>query len=170
MLNIIVRAFKDRNYIYRVSERFGIYPKGIEGEVIWVHAVSFGEVKAASPLVRELIKAYPSKKILFTCTTPTGSKLIKDLFSEEVINVYLPYDLKGSVSRFFRWANPQIAIVVETEIWPNLYSLCEKNDTKIIIINARFNTPKGILRILSNKIYKETLNKVTHIYCKSKKD
>jgi 3-deoxy-D-manno-octulosonic-acid transferase len=64
----------------------------------------------------------------------------------------------------------KLLIVIETEIWPNLYSLCEKNNTKILIINARFNTPKGILGILSNGIYKETLNKVTHIYCKSKID
>ena len=71
LLHIIVRAFEDRNYIHRVSERFGIYTQDIKGEVIWVHSVSFGEVKAASPLVRELIKAYPSKQILFTCTTPT---------------------------------------------------------------------------------------------------
>ena len=89
LLHIIIRAVADINYIYRISERFGFYGNALEGEVIWVHAVSFGEVKAASSLVRELIKAYPSKRILFTCTTPTGSRLINDLFGEEVINVYL---------------------------------------------------------------------------------
>ena len=64
----------------------------------------------------------------------------------------------------------KLLIVVETEIWPNLYSLCDKNNTKIIIINARFNNPKGILGILSNEIYKQTLNQDSHVYCKSKKD
>ena len=64
----------------------------------------------------------------------------------------------------------KLLIVVETEIWPNLYNSCEKNNTKILIINARFNPPKGILRILSKKIYEQTLNVVDHVYCKSKKD
>jgi 3-deoxy-D-manno-octulosonic-acid transferase len=158
LLNIIVRAFKDRNYIYRVSERFGIYPKGIEGEVIWVHAVSFGEVKAASPLVRELIKAYPSKQILFTCTTPTGSKLINDLFGEEVINVYLPYDLKGSVSRFFRWANPQIAIVVETEIWPNIFQRCGHNNIPLVLASACISDRSLQLYKILFALFKDTIS------------
>jgi len=100
LLHIIIRSIEDKNYIYRVSERFGFYNKDLKGEVIWVHAVSFWEVKAASPLVKELIKNNPLKSVLFTCTTPTGSQLISDTFKGEVVNVYLPYDLKGSVKRF----------------------------------------------------------------------
>jgi 3-deoxy-D-manno-octulosonic-acid transferase len=158
LLHIIVRAFEDRNYLYRVTERFGIYSKGIEGEVIWVHAVSFGEVKAASPLVRELIKAYPSKQILFTCTTPTGSKLINDLFGEEVINVYLPYDLKGSVRRFFRWANPQIAIVVETEIWPNIFQRCGHNNIPLVLASACISDRSLQLYKILFDLFKDTIS------------
>ncbi len=74
------------------------------------------------------------------------------------------------IKSFVKMISAKLLIVIETEIWPNLYNLCDKNNTKILIINARFNTPKGILGILSNKIYKQTLNKVEHVYCKSKND
>ncbi|MFL2560854.1 MAG: lipid IV(A) 3-deoxy-D-manno-octulosonic acid transferase [Gammaproteobacteria bacterium] len=158
LLHIIIRAFVDRNYIYRVSERFGFYTQNIKGEVIWVHSVSFGEVKAASPLVRELIKAYPSKQILFTCTTPTGSKLINDLFGEEVINVYLPYDLRGSVNRFFRWANPQVAIIVETEIWPNIFQRCGYNNIPLVLASACISDRSLKLYKLLFDLFKDTVS------------
>ena len=72
--------------------------------------------------------------------------------------------------RFVESISAKLLIIVETEIWPNLYYLCKKNNMKIISINARFNKPHGILGFLSKDIYKRTLNKVDHIYCKSEKD
>ena len=158
LLHIIIRAVADINYIYRISERFGFYGNALEGEVIWVHAVSFGEVKAASSLVRELIKAYPSKRILFTCTTPTGSQLINDLFGEEVINVYLPYDLRGSVNRFFRWANPQIAIIVETEIWPNIFQRCGHNNIPLVLASACISDRSLKLYKILFDLFKNTIS------------
>jgi 3-deoxy-D-manno-octulosonic-acid transferase len=68
--------------------------------------------------------------------TPTGSALIKDLFDDHVSSVYLPYDLKGPVKRFFKWAKPKIAIIIETEIWPNIYHYCGKRDIPLILASA----------------------------------
>ena len=158
LLHLIVRAFGDKSYIHRVSELFGIYNEDIEEDVIWVHAVSFGEVKAASPLIRELIKAYPSKQILFTCTTPTGSKLINDIFKKEVINVYLPYDLKGSVNRFFRWAEPQIAIIIETEIWPNIFQQCGHNNIPLVLASACISDRSLKLYKVLFELFKDTIS------------
>tara|TARA_Y100001970_G_scaffold123192_1_gene152713 strand:+ start:5399 stop:6520 length:1122 start_codon:yes stop_codon:yes gene_type:complete len=103
---------------------------------IWVHAVSYGEVNAAQSLVRSLLTRYPDHKLVFTCTTPTGSALIRELFKDDVINVYLPYDLKGPVIRFFNWARPKVAIIIETEIWPNIYHHCGRKKIPLILASA----------------------------------
>ena len=158
IIHILVRALEDANYLSRVSERFGFYRKDLKGEVIWIHAVSFGEVKAATPLVKELIKENPSKQILFTCTTPTGSKLISDTFNNEVINVYLPYDLKGPVKRFFNWAEPQIAIIIETEIWPNIFQECGLRDIPLILASACISDrSQNLYKVLFN-LFKNTIS------------
>ena len=158
IIHILVRALEDANYISRVSERFGFYKQSLKGEVIWIHAVSFGEVKAATPLVRELLKENPSKEVLFTCTTPTGSQLISDTFNDEVINAYLPYDLKGSVKRFFNWANPKIAIIVETEIWPNIFQECGQRKVPLILASACISDrSQSLYKILFN-LFKDTIS------------
>ena len=126
-------------------------------------------MKIAIEVSRELVKIGHTD-ILITSNTPTSKTLLEDSRLESVTHCYLPMDFYFITKKFVKMISSKLLIVVETEIWPNLYSLCEINNTKILIINARFNTPKGILGILSNKIYKETLNKVTHIYCKSKTD
>ncbi len=158
LLHIIIRAIEDKNYIYRVSERFGFYNKDLKGEVIWVHAVSFGEVKAASPLVKELIKNNPLKSVLFTCTTPTGSQLISDTFKGEVVNVYLPYDLKGSVKRFFNWAKPEIAIIIETEIWPNIFEECGHRDVPLVLASACISDRSQNLYKILFSLFKDTIS------------
>jgi 3-deoxy-D-manno-octulosonic-acid transferase len=126
-------------------------------------------MKIAIELSRELTMIGHTD-ILITSNTPTSKIIFEDSKLENITHCYLPMDFYFVMRSFVKMISAKLLIVIETEIWPNLYSLCEKNDTKIIIINARFNNPKGILGILSNKIYKETLNKVTHIYCKSKND
>ena len=158
IIHILVRALEDTNYIKRVSERFGYYNQELRGDVVWIHAVSFGEVKAATPLVKELIRENPSKEFLFTCTTPTGSQLISDIFNDEVTNVYLPYDLKGSVKRFFNWANPKIAIIIETEIWPNIFQECGQRKVPLILASACISDrSQSLYKILFN-LFKDTIS------------
>ena len=153
--------------VYLFSKLFGT--KNIKKKSIWIHAASIGEMKIAIEVSRELIKIGHTD-ILITSNTPTSKTLLEDSKLENITHCYLPMDFYLITKKFVKMVSPKLLIIIETEIWPNLYNLCEKNDTKIIIINARFNNPKGILGILSNKIYKETLNKVAHVYCKSKKD
>ena len=153
--------------VYLFSKLFGT--KNIKKKSIWIHAASIGEMKIAIEVSRELIKIGHTD-ILITSNTPTSKILFENSKLENITHCYLPMDFYLITKKFVKMVSPKLLIIIETEIWPNLYNLCEKNDTKIIIINARFNNPKGILGILSNKIYKETLNKVAHVYCKSKKD
>ena len=153
--------------VYLFSKLFGT--KNLKKKSMWIHAASIGEMKIAIEVSRKLIKIGHTD-ILITSNTPSSKTIFEDSKLENVTHCYLPMDFYFITKKFVKMISPKLLIVIETEIWPNLYSLCKKNNTKILIINARFNTPKGILGILSNKIYKETLNKVTHIYCKSKTD
>ena len=136
IIHLLFRSISDRRYIRRISERFGFYKKHNNNETIWVHAVSYGEVNAAQSLVRSLLEEYPDSKLIFTCTTPTASFLIEDLFGDKVISVYLPYDLKGPIKRFFEWAKPKMAIIIETEIWPNIYHYCGSSEIPLILASA----------------------------------
>ena len=169
---ILIRliAYMIRNSVgsvYLFNKLFGT--KNLNKKSLWIHAASIGEMKIAIEVSRELIKI-GHKDIFITSNTPTSKILFENSKLENITHCYLPMDFYFITKKFVKMVSPKLLIVIETEIWPNLYNLCEKNDTKIIIINARFNSPTGILGILSNKIYKETLNKVAHVYCKSKKD
>ena len=136
LIHLLYKSLGDGNYLRRIKERFGFNGNPLNEEIIWVHAVSYGEVKAASPLVDQLIKYYPNKQILLTTYTPTGSALIKDLFGDTVRHVYLPYDLNGPVVRFFKWAKPEISIIIETELWPNFFHYCGKFNTPLVLASA----------------------------------
>ncbi len=136
IVHLILRSISDRRYTNRIAERFGFYEKHENDQTIWVHAVSYGEVNAAQSLVSSLLDENPDHQVIFTCTTPTGSALIRELFQDKVINVYLPYDLKGPVKRFFEWAKPKVAIIIETEIWPNIYHFCGRKEIPLILASA----------------------------------
>ena len=136
LMHLLYKSLGDGNYLKRIKERFGFNGDPLNEEIIWVHAVSYGEVKAASPLVDQLIKRYPNKQILLTTYTPTGSALINELFGDTVRHVYLPYDLIGSVARFFKWAKPEVSIIIETELWPNFFHYCGKLNVPLVLASA----------------------------------
>jgi 3-deoxy-D-manno-octulosonic-acid transferase len=132
------RSMRDPSYRERLSERLGF--SGVRAEnSIWVHAVSVGEVQAAAALIRELSKRYPSRSIVVTTGTPTGAQRVHALFGTSVRHVYLPYDTPGSVRRFLNRIRPRIAIVMETEVWPNLFRECARRDVPLIIGSARLS-------------------------------
>jgi 3-deoxy-D-manno-octulosonic-acid transferase len=109
------------------------------GETIWVHAVSVGEVNAAAPLVNALRTLRPDLRVLVTTITPTGSARVRALWGEAVEHVYLPYDLPGAVRRFLTHFRPHLALVMETELWPNLLLGCRDRDVPAYIVNARLS-------------------------------
>lgn len=139
LVRLIWRSNKAPAYRYRWSERFALYNKKFAQNVIWFHAVSVGEAEALFPLVRQIRQHYPSAAILITTTTPTGSARVKAVMQESVEHVYLPYDMPGAVNRFMRCFKPRLAVIMETEIWPNLFAYCGKNNLPLYIINARLS-------------------------------
>ncbi|MDD2661081.1 MAG: lipid IV(A) 3-deoxy-D-manno-octulosonic acid transferase [Methylococcales bacterium] len=140
LLRQLWRSIKAPEYRCRWLERFAVYinkkfPRG----VIWFHAVSVGEAEAIFPLVRAIHRRHPDAKLLITTTTPTGSARVKAVMRETVTHVYLPYDLPDAVNRFMKCFKPKLAVMVETEIWPNLFACCGRNNIPLYIINARLS-------------------------------
>ena len=139
MLRLVLRSIKAPAYRYRLRERLALYNKKFSQDVIWFHAVSVGESEALFPLVRQIQKRHPNAKLLITTTTPTGSARVKAVMPECVEHVYLPYDIPCAVNRFMRCFRPKIAVIMETEIWPNLFTCCGKNNIPLYVINARLS-------------------------------
>ena len=143
LLYFIFRGFRDRAYLNRLGERFGFVPKNIKAGGILVHAASVGEFNAASPLIRALLKTYPGKSITVTSLTPTGSERVQSELGDKVSHCYIPLDLPGAVSRFLSRLQPQLIIVMETEIWPNLYLQAQRLNIPLMMANARLSNAVG---------------------------
>ncbi len=146
-----LRGLRDPRYRQRWSERFGwkAIPAGPYDYLI--HAASLGEVNAALPLVNALLAREPDVRILLTSFTPTGSQRIQSLFGERITHAYLPLDFSGATRRFVRRAMPSIIVIVETEIWPNLYHHAQAAGSPLVIVNARMSKPseRGYQRLRS---------------------
>ncbi|MGR9106253.1 MAG: lipid IV(A) 3-deoxy-D-manno-octulosonic acid transferase [Gammaproteobacteria bacterium] len=139
-LRLLYRSRKAPAYRSRWNERLAIYRKPAQKtRVIWFHAVSFGEAEAVFPLIQTFKAQHPDIPQLVSTTTLTGSNRIRAVLGESVQHVYLPYDLPGSAARFLRRFEPILGVVVETEIWPNLYRECAARKIPLAIINARLS-------------------------------
>jgi 3-deoxy-D-manno-octulosonic-acid transferase len=137
LLRLLWRGLRSPGYLHRWRERFGHFEAPEIAGCIWVHAVSVGEVNAAVPLVRALKKTHPGVPFVLTTVTPTGSSQVEQIFGDDVFHVYAPYDLPGAVQRFLDKLRPRTAVVMETEIWPNLYHACRQNDIPLVMANGR---------------------------------
>jgi 3-deoxy-D-manno-octulosonic-acid transferase len=133
------RGRREPGYRQAVRERFGVYAIERAEPLLWVHAVSVGEARAAEPLVRELGRSLPEHRILITCTTAAGRDTVKQLYGESVLAAFLPYDLPGAVQGFLEHFRPRLGIVMETEVWPNLLAGCARNMVPVMLANARLS-------------------------------
>ncbi|MCQ0168161.1 MAG: lipid IV(A) 3-deoxy-D-manno-octulosonic acid transferase [Pseudomonas qingdaonensis] len=140
-LRLYLRSRKAPAYARRIAERFGLKLPPLQPGGIWVHAVSVGESIAAAPMVRALLQRYPQLPITITCMTPTGSERIQALFANEprIQHCYLPYDLPWAAARFLERARPQLAVIMETELWPNHIHQCARRGIPVALANARLS-------------------------------
>lgn len=171
ILRLVWLGFRNPDYWDRWAERFGFTDKiTLHDKVIWVHAVSVGEVQAARPLINNLLQEYPDYKILITTMTPTGADCVRQYFGESVKHLYLPYDLPFSVKRFISIIEPSILLVMETELWPNLFHYCQASKIPVVVVNARMseNSACGYRRLSS--LTRSTLEKITLIIAQGQKD
>ena len=150
MAYLLWRSLRQPAYLSHWSERFGLVGRQNDPRpLIWIHAVSVGESRAAQPLVRALAARHPSARILMTCMTPTGRETAAELFSKELgdrfMQAYLPYDYAGAPGRFLRAWRPAIGLLMETELWPNLMAAAEAQAVPMALINARLS-PRSLRR------------------------
>jgi len=139
LLRLAYRSWKAPAYSERVAERFGIFKYNFEKEAIWVHSVSVGETLAAAPLVKLLQKKYPECQIVVTTMTPTGSERVQALFGDSVFHVYAPYDFPFAVKRFLNKTRPKMAVIMETELWPNTLKIAKDQQIPVVLANARLS-------------------------------
>jgi len=155
------RGLRDARYRRNFSQRFG-YGDVIAEPSIWVHAVSVGEVQAAAVLVRTLYDRYPGIPLVVTTLSPTGEERARALLGDRANIRFLPLDLPGSVHKFFDRVKPRIAVIFETELWPNLYHECGRRRVPLVLASARL-LPRSMgryRRFLS--LFREVLsNRVT---------
>ncbi|MFK7732429.1 MAG: lipid IV(A) 3-deoxy-D-manno-octulosonic acid transferase [Pseudomonadales bacterium] len=137
--SLLLRSIRAPEYRKRIKERFGLLPEGLHKDYIWLHSVSVGETVAAEPLVKALLRDYPQRRLLVTTMTPTGSEQVFRSFGDKVDHVYAPYDLPGSVRRFLNNTAPCMAVIMETELWPNVLRQCSDRKIPTALINARLS-------------------------------
>jgi len=136
---LLWRGLRDRSYWQALGERFGWGAKQQSASTLWLHAVSLGEMSAAAPLVRALKARYPQNPLVLTTATPTGRARAADLFGDSVDVRFLPYDTPGAVGRFLNRIRPRLAIIMETELWPNLFSECARRGVPMVLGSARLS-------------------------------
>jgi 3-deoxy-D-manno-octulosonic-acid transferase len=154
---LLWRGLRDRSYWRNFGERFG-FGSTLETACIWVHAVSVGEVQASAALVGTLRQRYPEIPIVVTTFTPTGANRARLLFKDQAQVRYLPYDLPGSVRRFLDRVRPRLAVIFETELWPNLYRECGRRRVPLILASARLS-PRSVGRYRRiGALFRETLS------------
>ncbi|WP_347252572.1 lipid IV(A) 3-deoxy-D-manno-octulosonic acid transferase [Legionella sp.] len=155
-------------YRQRIAERFSLDYRSQPEIDIWVHAVSLGEVIAATPLIDALLDK--KWRILITTMTPTGAERVKVRFGDKVSHRYVPYDLPIVVSRFFKRTKPRLGLIVETELWPNLIHFANKAQVPLFLINARLSdrSCQGYKKV--GFLFKPVLNQFKAIFAQSEDD
>ena len=149
---LLWRGRRQSAYRQHWLERLGFAPQSGNRPVIWIHAVSVGETRAAAPLISALRSRYPDHDVLLTHATPTGratgQELFGALFGTSLRQTYLPYDVPPLVWLFLKRVRPVLGVVMETEIWPNLFRACHAHSIPLMLANTRLSerSLRGYLR------------------------
>ena len=153
---LLWRGLRDRSYWRNFGERFGFGAR-LPPDGVWLHAVSVGEVQACAALVSAISRRHPALPITVTTFTPTGSARARALFGNLAQVRYVPYDLPGAVRRFFRRVQPRLAVIFETELWPNLYRECGRRRVPLVLASARISARSVSRYQRLGTLFRETL-------------
>jgi len=134
------RGRREPGYRLHVGERYGRYDAPAPaGDLVWIHAVSVGETRAAAPLVERILRERPAATVLLTSMTATGRETGRALFGERVVQAWLPYDLPGAMRRFLAHFRPAFGLLMETELWPNLAAEAAIAHVPLFLVNGRLS-------------------------------
>jgi len=160
----IKHVLSNKNSLF-LWQRFGLKTRRLTNPV-WFHCASVGEVMTAIPLIKLYHQTFPEKEILLTTNTITGANLCQKQLNFVTHN-FLPLDYRFITRLFLKKIKPEKLIILETEIWPNLFQLCHKQGISINIINGRLSKRSLDINRWSKSIYKQTLSHVDKILCRS---
>lgn len=136
---LALRCIKQAAYRPHWRERFGFYRLPRQSGLIWLHCVSVGETRAAAPLIHAVLAHYPERSLLLTHSSPSGRATSEALFGNRVQRAYLPFDLPFMVRRFLNHFQPDLGVLLETEIWFNLLAACQQKQIPVVLANARLS-------------------------------
>jgi 3-deoxy-D-manno-octulosonic-acid transferase len=160
-------------YRKRIGERLGLYklpPRRGRGGVVWVHAVSLGETRAAAPLIKSLRDAMPDMRLLLTCSTATGVQAGLELLERRDDQAWLPYDTPGAVRRFLNRYRPAVGVVMETEVWPNLLARAKAMHVPMVLANARLSEKSLRKGQRFSRLLVPALNSFTRVLAQTTRD
>lgn len=169
--HLLWRGRRQPEYRLHWDERFGRYPKSADlRPVIWLHAVSVGETRAAQPLVAALRQRYPDHRLLLTHMTPTGRATSEAVFGEYVERVYLAYDYPFAVARFLDHFRPRLGLIMETELWPNLTAACGERGVPLLLVNGRLSERSARRYQRFSGLAREAMSRLAAIAAQSEAD
>ncbi|MDR5898927.1 lipid IV(A) 3-deoxy-D-manno-octulosonic acid transferase [Halomonas vilamensis] len=167
------RVWREQVPTYSRLQRLGFERESrLEGPLIWLHCASVGEVRAATPLIGALLNAYPQHFLLVTTMTATGAQQVQALthLSPNLHHRFLPLDFPGSAKRFVRYWQPALAIMFETELWPNLLHACAAEHIPVAVVNGRLSARAFARYQRFPRLMAQTLGNVTWLAAKSAVD
>jgi len=168
--HLLWRARKQREYLQHIGERFGRYEVSRDKPLIWLHTVSVGETRAIVTLVQNLRERYPDHQILLTHTTPTGRAASQQLYGDDVLRVYLPYDYPFAVQRFLRHFRPHVGVLLETEIWFNLIHACHAESVPLLLLNARLSEKSAARYAFFQRLARTALHELNMVAAQTEED
>ena len=168
--HLLWRARRQPAYLRGIRERFGYYRQNATRPLIWIHAVSVGETRAAEPLICALQARHSSHQILLTHMTPTGWETGETLYGDKVLRCYLPYDYPGSVARFLDHFRPRVGMLMETEIWSNLIHACRQRGVPLYLVNARLSEKSFAKYRRFPELTRTSLRELTRIAAQTQDD
>lgn len=168
ILRLLWKSRRLPAYWQRIAERFSLHGAATGPIDVWLHAVSLGEVVAATPLIQAMLDK--NLRVMVTTMTPTGSQQVSKRFGSLVAHQYLPYDLPWALRRFFKKLKPRLGIIMETELWPNLIAQAKKMNVPLLLVNARLSDRAFQQYHKVRFMFKPTLNRLTSILAQSQND
>ncbi|MFY9326547.1 MAG: lipid IV(A) 3-deoxy-D-manno-octulosonic acid transferase [Georgfuchsia sp.] len=170
LLHLLWRSRRQKEYLHHWGERFGYYATQSDQPVIWIHAVSVGETRAAQPLVKALREKYPAHRILLTQTTPTGRQTGIELFGDTVERIYLTYDFPAAAKRFLDHWRPEFGLIMETELWPNVIVECKTRRIPLMLVNGRLSEKSARRYACFATLTHEALNNLAGVAAQTDSD
>ena len=168
-LRILLKSFTDPDYRSHFANRLGYGLKNFRQKnkkIIWFHAVSLGEVIGSEPLINKLAEHF---EIVITTTTPTGLRKAKEIFPEEIVINYAPWDLALIVNRFLNFYKPHAILIFETEIWPSMIGCAFHKSIPLYLVNGRLSHKSFQAYAISSWLLKNTLKQITYSFVQTSK-